>query len=141
MSSTLVHASCVSRFGRAVLLRGASGSGKSSLALQLIARGWLLVADDQVELTATGRDLMAAAPLRLRGWLEIYGLGLCPMPALLRSRIDLIVDLVADDVERMPEQTVETLLGCRIKQLILTKNAEKNANLVVEALREPPLLG
>jgi HPr kinase/phosphorylase len=141
MSSQLIHASCVSRFGRGILLRGASGSGKSSLALQLIHRGWMLVADDQVELTATADALMATAPQQLRGWLEIYALGLCPMPTLLSSRIDFIVDLVEGPVERLPMPSPENLLGHKVDRLILTKNHEKNARLVVEALRKPPLLG
>jgi HPr kinase/phosphorylase len=141
MSTQLIHASCVSRFGRGVLLRGSSGSGKSTLALQLIYRGWMLVADDQVELAAKRAALMASAPQRLRGWLEIYGLGLCPMPTLLRTRIDLIVDLVEGPVERLPAPSDEILLNHRIERCILTKNNEKNASLVVEALRKPPLLG
>jgi HPr kinase/phosphorylase len=140
MSAMLVHATCVSRFGRGVLLRGPSGSGKSTLALQLIHRGWMLVADDQVELTATPDALMATAPQRLRGWLEIYGLGLCPMPALLHTSINLIIDLVEGKVERLPLRSTEKLFGYAIDRLTLTKSSEKNVNIVVEALRTPPLL-
>lgn len=138
---TRLHATCVSRFGRGVLLRGASGAGKSSLALQLIGRGWMLVADDQVELVATDTALLARAPDKLRGWLEIYGLGLCPMPALMQTRIDLIVDLVDAPVERLPVAPADNLMGHMVSKLILLKSHEKNAILVVEALRKAPLLG
>ena len=51
---TIVHASCVARDGRAVLIRGASGSGKSGLALQLMALGAGLVADDRTRLWREG---------------------------------------------------------------------------------------
>ncbi len=138
---TRLHATCVSRFGRGVLLRGASGAGKSSLALRLIERGWMLVADDQVELVATSAAVLARAPDGLRGWLEIYGLGLCPMPAQMQTRIDLIVDLVDTPIERLPVAQAENLMGHMVSKLSLLKLHEKNAILVVEALRKTPLLG
>jgi HPr kinase/phosphorylase len=137
---TRLHATCVTRFGRGVLLRGASGAGKSSLALRLIACGWMLVADDQVELLATDNAVLARAPEALCGWLEIYGLGLRPMPAQLQSRIDLIVDLVDGPVERLPHAQPDMLLGHKVPKLILPKFYEKSAILVVEALRKTPHL-
>ena len=57
-----LHASCISFGGAGVLLLGVPGSGKSSLALRMIERGWGLVADDQVDLAAGDDGLMAAAP-------------------------------------------------------------------------------
>src|SRR3546814_7439788 len=56
MSEQAVHANCVALDGRAVLLMGASGSGKSDLALRLIDRGWSLVSDDYVTLECRGRS-------------------------------------------------------------------------------------
>ena len=44
-AAVLLHASCVAVAGRAVLITGPSGSGKSSLALTLLAHGAALVAD------------------------------------------------------------------------------------------------
>ena len=56
----LLHATAVAIDGRAVLLRGASGSGKSDLALRLIDAGARLVADDQSELYRRGDVLKVA---------------------------------------------------------------------------------
>jgi HPr kinase/phosphorylase len=140
VTAQLIHASCVTRFERGILLRGDSGAGKSSLALQLINLGWMLVADDYVALTLEQARLTARAPDGLRGWLEIYGLGICPFPAKLQTPIDLIVDLVDASVERLPAVRQENLLNCAIKCLSVPKRDEKNASLVVEALRHSPHL-
>src|SRR3546814_5042791 len=67
MSEQAVHASCVALDGRAVLLMGASGSGKSDLALRLIDRGWSLVSDDYVTLESRGGKLVAAPPEQIAG--------------------------------------------------------------------------
>ena len=47
LSSETLHASTVALDGRAVLISGPSGSGKSDLALRLLDRGFTLVSDDQ----------------------------------------------------------------------------------------------
>ena len=65
-----IHGSCAARDGAAVLLLGPSGSGKSDLALRLLDRGFLLVADDQVLI----EDGVARAPPPLAGLLELRGL-------------------------------------------------------------------
>ena len=69
----LVHGSCAARHGHAVLILGPSGAGKSDLVLRLLQLGWRLVGDDQVE---CGADLAVGAPARLRGFLEVRGLGI-----------------------------------------------------------------
>ena len=48
--SLIMHATCVDINGSGVLIVGRSGSGKSSLAINLLALGSTLVADDQCEL-------------------------------------------------------------------------------------------
>ena len=48
---TILHATCIAWQGRGVLIRGPSGSGKSALALGLMAHGAVLVADDRVKLS------------------------------------------------------------------------------------------
>jgi HPr kinase/phosphorylase len=140
-SDPLVHASCVARFGRGVLIRGASGAGKSSLALQLMAGGWMLVADDYVALAAVAGQVFASAPDRLRGLVEIYGVGILPVPARLKVPIHLLVDLVAEAPERLPLPQPEVLLGCAIPTQILPARHQMNAFYVAEALRHTPLSG
>ncbi len=96
----LLHGSCASRDAAAVLLLGPSGSGKSDLLLRLIARGWDLVADDQVVLDGVA----VSAPPALRGMLEVRGLGVFQDVAVAEgARLTLVVELVArGDVTRMP---------------------------------------
>jgi HPr kinase/phosphorylase len=95
-----VHGSCVAREGAAVLVLGPPGSGKSDLALRLIGRGFMLVADDQVEVD--GRA--TSAPPALRGLLEVRGLGIFEdLPVAEGARLALAVDLVAPEgVTRLP---------------------------------------
>src|SRR5579872_1111225 len=74
-----VHGTAVAIEGQGVLLRGPAGSGKSSLALRLMADGAVLVADDLVEIRRHGQkltiDLPAAVDNRFRGAIERRGCG------------------------------------------------------------------
>ena len=110
-----MHASCVARDGRAVLLCGASGSGKSDLALRLIEAGWQLVADDQTRLRLDGGRVLASAPPAIAGLLEARGLGLIKVPAVAEAPVSLLVELVAaEDIERLPEPARRALLGVNL---------------------------
>ncbi len=84
-----MHASCVARDGAGVLLLGAPGSGKSDLALRLMDRGFMLVADDRVEI----ENRVARPPAALAGLLEVRGLGILRMPHLAEARLALAVEL------------------------------------------------
>jgi HPr kinase/phosphorylase len=97
------HGSCVARDGAGVLLLGPSGTGKSDLALRLLGRGFVLVADDQVDVA----DGFAKAPTALAGLLEVRGLGIMRLPYLTDAALKLVVDLelVADPAgqqQRLP---------------------------------------
>jgi len=96
-----IHASCAARPGHggfdAVLLLGESGSGKSDFLLRLLARGWHLVADDQVQI----EDGICAAPKTLSGLLEVRGLGLFRLPFVNSARLRLAVRLGRPS-ERLP---------------------------------------
>lgn len=101
----LMHGSCAARSGEAVLFLGPPGAGKSDLVLRLIDRGWMLVADDQVELRPAGEELLAEAPAALRGLIEVRGLGLLEgQPSLSPAPLRLVVDcLPRAAVPRLPE--------------------------------------
>ena len=115
-----LHASCVSIDGVALLLRGASGAGKSDLALRLLDAGAALVADDQTCLQCEDGLLMASAPERLRGLLEIRGLGPVRMPAAAPAPVALLLDLVPlREVPRLPEPRYESILDVTLPCLSL----------------------
>ena len=92
----LIHASCAARDGSGVLLTGPPGSGKSDLLFRLLDRGFMLVADDQVELI----DRTASPPPALEGLLEIRGMGIVRLPFVARASVLLSVSLGRDD--RLP---------------------------------------
>ncbi len=140
----LVHASCVAIAGTGVLLRGAPGSGKSDLAFRLIDGGARLVADDQVDLRRDVGDLIATAPPRLHGLLEVRGLGIMRYPAAPEATLGLVIDLVFDDsVERLPEPIEWEIEGVRLPGLSVAAFHPSSSALLraaVAALREDAML-
>src|SRR3546814_4210439 len=86
MTARPIHANCVALDGRAILLMGNSGSGKSDLSLRLIDRGWSLVADDYVCLIPSGGKLLAKPPPNIAGRIEVRNVGLVELPYLSDSR-------------------------------------------------------
>jgi HPr kinase/phosphorylase len=115
-----IHASCVSIAGAALLLRGPSGAGKSDLALRLIDAGAGLVADDQTCLRRIEGRLIASTPERLRGMLEIRGIGPVRMSSAPPAPVALIVDLVPlHDLPRLPEPRHENILDVTLPCLSL----------------------
>lgn len=119
MTSNL-HASCVSIGGEGVLLLGKSGSGKSDLALRLIEAGAKLVADDRVEIRARGKKLVASAPAKLKGKLEMHGVGIVTMPSKDKVVLVLAVSMVGRDaVERHPDPSSFDCEGLQLPLLFL----------------------
>lgn len=90
---TLIHASAIALAGKAVLVVGPSGSGKSQLALRLIQRGAWLVADDQTILTPEDGEIWASCPPSIAGKLEIRGVGVVAAPHQSEAAIRLVLDL------------------------------------------------
>lgn len=118
--SKAIHGTVVDVAGAGVLLRGPSGSGKSDLALRLIDRGAVLIADDQVLLRQGRRGLVATAPEQIYGLIEARGLGIVSIPATRFSLVKLVVDLVAhEDVPRLPETEMASLAGIQVPRISL----------------------
>lgn len=110
--ATVLHASCVAAGDRGLLILGKSGAGKSALALKLIALGATLVADDRVEVSVAGDDLVARCPAKaIRGLIEARGFGLLRMKAQPTARLILAIDLDRPEPARLPPQRHLTLLG------------------------------
>jgi len=87
------QATCVAIDGRAVLIEGHPGTGKSSLALALIDRGAVLVGDDGVTLDRADTRLLASPVPETVGLLEVRGLGLIPMPVARGVPVALVITL------------------------------------------------
>src|SRR5690242_17092634 len=102
LSAETVHASTVASDGRAVLITGPSGSGKSDLALRLLDRGFFLVSDDQTIVRRDGNRLIASAPPTIAGKLEVRGIGIVDMETAGDVPVALLVELTSE-IERLPE--------------------------------------
>jgi len=113
-AGVVLHASCVALGGRAVLIRGASGSGKSGLALQLMALGTGLVADDRTRLWRRGAVLMADAPAALCGRIEAREIGILTAPATGPAGVALVVDMDTAESDRLPPMRQVRILDVRL---------------------------
>lgn len=102
--SLVMQASAVAIAGRALLIEGPPGSGKSSLALALIDRGAGLIGDDAVTLTAAANgQLIASPPPNITGLLEVRGVGLARLPMAEPTPVALILTLGGAPGERLPD--------------------------------------
>jgi len=137
-ASLTVHATTVAHRGRALLIRGPAGAGKSALALELLARGAVLVADDRTVLTRGGDTVRAAPPPALAGLIEARGLGLLRVPHAAHMPVAAVVDLGADETERLPPRRTTALLG---RELVLYRRIEGAhfAPSLLLALAFPPI--
>ena len=135
LSSETLHASCVARDGRGILIYGRSGSGKSDLALRLIDRGALLVSDDYTIVRRVDGRLLARAPTNIEGKIEVRGLGILPLEHVGDVPVALYVDLNLD-VERLPDRR-EPVRVAGVQLPVIALNAlEPSAPVKVEmALR------
>ena len=131
-SSETLHASCVASRGRAILISGRSGSGKSDLALRLIDRGAVLVSDDYTIVRRVDDRLVASAPPTIAGKIEVRGVGILEFDTVKDAPVALFVDLERD-VERLPA-THEgiTIAGVEVP-LIAATALEASAPVKVEA--------
>ena len=137
-----IHASAVLVGARAVLVRGAAGAGKSSLALALIGAGEAgplrfarLVGDDRVHVEAAHGRLLVRPHVILAGLLEVRGLGIRRLPFEPVAAVGLVVDLGADS-QRLPhpESTVTEVADIVLPRLAVAPGTDP-FGLVYAALR------
>lgn len=146
-ASTVVHGELLEVFGMGVLITGGSGIGKSELALELISRGHLLIADDSPNLTRVAPDLLeGACPPTLSDLLEVRGLGILNIRRMFgdsaikhNKRIRLILHLAQqEDIYPSAESRLRGLrdtrviLGVSIPMITLPIAPGRNLAVLVE---------
>ena len=133
----LIHGTCLAIGGEGVLLLGQPGSGKSDLALRLIDRGAVLIADDRVHVAADGT---LHPPETLAGLIEVRGVGILTLPHTSGIVPVLAVDL-AMPPQRLPDPAVSLFGGIPLPTIAVSA-FEASAPLKVElAVARAPLNG
>ena len=124
-----MHATCVDINGSGVLIVGRSGSGKSSLAINLIALGSTLVADDQCEIVKKNNKLCVFKPTSLPSSIEIRGIGLVSVSMVVEASLDWVVNMDEAEKERMPDLRFTEIDGYKIPT-VFGKNMDDLASRV-----------
>jgi HPr kinase/phosphorylase len=151
--STTAHGSLADVYGVGLLFVGRSGIGKSECVLDLVERGHRLVADDVVQITKRGNDVLIGQGHELQQHhMEIRGVGIVDIRALFgirsirqQKRIEVVVQLVDWDDRTQYDRTgllteeVE-MLGVRLPKVIIPLNAGKNITVVSEVVAMNHLL-
>ncbi len=117
-NQSTVHASCVAVGGRGLLIIGASGSGKSGLALAMMAYGADFVADDRVVLTNADNNLRASAVDTIDGLIEARGIGVLNARPHGPLVVVCVVDLDQTEKARMPPLRHKMLMGQSVPLLL-----------------------
>jgi HPr kinase/phosphorylase len=147
--------SMVDILGIGVLIRGASGIGKSECVLGLIERGYSLVADDVTRITMLeGRELMATAPDLTRNHMEVRGIGIINVASVfgigsirVEKRLDLVVTLKdwqeVEQVDRIGlDREFYEILGLRVPHVTIPVRPGRDmARLIEVAAMDEKLKG
>lgn len=112
-------ATCVAIGGRALMIEGAPGSGKSSLALALIERGAVLVGDDGVLLEEREGRLFARPHPNTRGLIEVRNLGLLSFPVCDEAPVALVLAFDPDAPRFVEEPDTVSRAGVALPLLRL----------------------
>jgi serine kinase of HPr protein (carbohydrate metabolism regulator) len=136
VSSETLHATAVAIDGRAVLIEGESGAGKSDLALRLIDRGATLVSDDRTLVVRSGSALVARAPTAQAGRIEVRGVGIASVPHVAEAPVALLVRLDREP-PRMPERRRRTIAGIEVRMLVIDPRPASAPIAIEIALRQP----
>ena len=113
----ILHATSVAVAGRGILIRGASGRGKSGLALEMMARGAVLIADDRTVVTHRDNALWVSVPPSLLGMIEARRIGLLHADFVDHMPLAAVLDLDVAERHRLPPIRMTRLLGVDVPLL------------------------
>lgn len=140
-----VYGVMMSIYGRGIMIMGNSGIGKSELALDLINRGHMLVADDRVDVTRVHTNLLCQAPELLKQKLEIRGLGIVDVTRMFganaylnKCNMDFVIKLVkfseTSENDRLnPINETIDILGLQIPMLTIPITEGKSLSVIIES--------
>lgn len=144
--SDSVHGGLISIYGKGVLIRGESGMGKSEIALELIKRGHLLVADDRVDCFRIHNKIIGKAPELLNGMLEIRGIGIINVARMFgvssvlpKAEVNLEVCLEkwrdGADYDRVgiEEKKFDSILGVDISKIVIPVREGRSMAVIIES--------
>ena len=145
-TSMCIHGGLLSIYGKGVLIRGDSGMGKSEIALELIKRGHLLVADDRVDCYRIHNKIVGKAPELLREMLEIRGIGVINVSRMFgvssvlpKAEINFQVNLepwkADQDYDRVgiEEKKHENILGIDIPKIVVPVREGRSMAVIIES--------
>lgn len=144
---TLMHGVFLSIYGKGVIIRGDSGIGKSEIALELIKRGHLLIADDSIELYHLGQHVVGKAPEVLKNLLELRGVGVIDISKMFgvssvlpRDNVDLIIQLERwlpskeyTRVDMEEDDIFEEILSIHIPKVVVPVTGGRTMSVIIEA--------
>lgn len=143
--STNLHGGLLSIFGKGVLIRGVSGLGKSEIALELIKRGHILIADDRVDCYRMHNMIIGRAPELLRDMLELRGVGVINVARMFgvssvatSSTVDFEVYLEQWDYNRdydrvgIEEKQYEDILGIKVPKIVVPVREGRSMAVIIE---------
>lgn len=113
----ILHATAVAGHGGAALILGPSGAGKSALALELMAFGCALVADDRAEVFRKGAAVWVRSPPAIAGMIEARGVGILAADAVEQAPVRVVIDLGQTEPDRLPPQRQTPVLGVQLPLL------------------------
>lgn len=145
-TSMCIHGGLLSIYGKGVLIRGESGMGKSEIALELIKRGHLLVADDRVDCYRIHNKIVGKAPELLREMLEIRGIGVINVSRMFgvssvlpKAEINFQVNLepwkADQDYDRVgiEEKKHENILGIDVPKIVVPVREGRSMAVIIES--------
>ncbi|MCD7893329.1 MAG: HPr(Ser) kinase/phosphatase [Erysipelotrichaceae bacterium] len=146
-ADTLIHGVFLNIYGKGVIMRGDSGVGKSEIALELIKRGHILIADDAIELYHIGQSIVGKPPAVLSNFLEIRGIGVIDVSkmfgvasVLKQDTVDLIIQLdrwlPSREYTRIgveEDDIYEEILDVQIPKIVVPVTGGRSMAAIIEA--------